>query len=67
MDETDHGRLKARLRRGSGLKRRGSARILAVGYAFVQNLRQGHYRIAPRLSSAAAVTGLLRARGILTG
>jgi transposase, IS6 family len=29
-----------------GLKRRGSARILAAGHAFVQNLRRGHYDIA---------------------
>jgi hypothetical protein len=29
-----------------GLKRRSSARILAAGHAFVQNLRRGHYDIA---------------------
>jgi hypothetical protein len=28
------------------LKRHGSARILAAGHAFVQNLRRGHYDIA---------------------
>jgi IS6 family transposase len=28
------------------LKRFRSARILAVGHAFVQNLRRGHYEIA---------------------
>ena len=44
--ETDHGRLKARLRPMRGLKRHRSARILAVGHAFVQNLRRGHYDIA---------------------
>ena len=44
--ETDHGRLKARLRPMRGLKRRRSARILAAGHAFVQNLRRGHYEIA---------------------
>jgi IS6 family transposase len=43
--ETDHGRLKARLRPTRGLKRHRSARILAAGYAFVQNLRRGHYDI----------------------
>ncbi len=44
--ETDHGRLKARLRPMRGLKRHQSARILAAGHAFVQNLRRGHYEIA---------------------
>jgi transposase-like protein len=44
--EADHGRLKARLRRMRGLKRHRSARILAAGHAFVQNLRRGHYDIA---------------------
>ena len=44
--EADHGRLKARLRPMCGLKRHRSARILAAGHAFVQNLRRGHYDIA---------------------
>ena len=44
--ETDHGRLKARLRPMRGLKRHGSARIITAGHAFVQNLRRGHYEIA---------------------
>jgi IS6 family transposase len=44
--EADHGRLKARLRPMRGVKRHRSARILAVGHAFVQNLRRGHYDIA---------------------
>ena len=43
--EADHGRLKARLRPMRGLKRHRSARILAAGHAFVQNLRRGHYDI----------------------
>jgi hypothetical protein len=29
-----------------GLKRHRSARILATGHAFVQNLRRGHYELA---------------------
>jgi transposase, IS6 family len=45
--ETDHGRLKARLRPMRGLKRHQSARILAAGHTFVQNLRRGHYELAP--------------------
>jgi IS6 family transposase len=36
----------ARLRPMRGLKRRRSARILAAGHAFVQNLRRGHYELA---------------------
>ena len=34
-----------------GLKRHRSARILAAGHAFVQNLRRGHYEIATEVSS----------------
>ncbi len=44
--EADHGRLKAGLRPVRGLKCHRSARILAAGHAFVQNLRRGHYGIA---------------------
>jgi IS6 family transposase len=44
--EADHGRLKAPLWPMRGLKRHRSARILAAGHAFVQNLRRGHYDIA---------------------
>jgi len=44
--EADHGRLKARLRPMRGLKRHRSARTLAAGHAFMQNLRRGHYDIA---------------------
>jgi len=44
--ETDHGRLKAWLGPMRGLKRHRSARILAAGHAFVQNLRRGQYEIA---------------------
>jgi transposase, IS6 family len=48
--EADHGQLKARLRPMRGLKRHRSARTLAVGHAFVQNLRRGHYDIATEVS-----------------
>jgi transposase-like protein len=44
--EADHARLKARLRPMRGLKRIRSARTLALGHAFVQNLRRGHYELA---------------------
>jgi transposase, IS6 family len=43
--EADHGRLKARLRPMRGLKRLASARTIAAGHAFVQNLRRGHYEL----------------------
>jgi transposase, IS6 family len=43
--EADHGRLKARLRPMRGLKRLGSARVISVGHAFIQNLRRGHYEL----------------------
>jgi IS6 family transposase len=44
--EADHGRLKARLRPMRGVKRHGSARILAAGHALMQNIRRGHYELA---------------------
>jgi transposase-like protein len=44
--ESDHGRLKARLRPMRGLKQDRSARMIIVGHAFVQNLRRGHYELA---------------------
>ena len=43
--EADHGRLKARLRPMRGLKRIQSARAIAAGHAFVQNLCRGHYEL----------------------
>jgi transposase-like protein len=48
--EADHGRLKARLRPMRGLKRQRSARILAAGHVFVQNVRRGHYDIATEVT-----------------
>jgi transposase, IS6 family len=44
--EADHGRLKARLRPIRGMKRLASARIVATGHAFMQDLRRGHYEVA---------------------
>ena len=44
--ETDHGRLKARLRPMRGLKQDRSARVVIAGHAFVQNVRRGHYELA---------------------
>ena len=47
--EVDHGRLKARLRWMRGLKRLASARTIAAGHAFVQNLHRGHYALSADL------------------
>ena len=63
--ESDHARLKARLRPMRGLKQFRSAARIAAGHAFVQNLRHGHYELAtevpPQLRLATAFTELARA------
>jgi transposase-like protein len=60
--ESDHGRLKARLRPMRGLKTDETAEVIVAGHAFVQNLRRGHYELgveAPRgLRVAAAFAEL---------
>ena len=43
--ESDHGRLKARLRPMRGLKTDRTASVVIRGHAFVQNLRRGHYEL----------------------
>jgi IS6 family transposase len=47
--ESDHGRLKSRLRPMRGLKQLRSARVISSGHAFVQNLRRGHYELSVEL------------------
>jgi transposase-like protein len=47
--ESDHGRLKSRLRPMHGLKQLRSARVISTGHAFVQNLRRGHYELSVEL------------------
>jgi transposase, IS6 family len=63
--ESDHGRLKARLRPMRGLKQLRSAHVISTGHAFVQNLRRGHYELGvdvdPRHRLPAAFTELARA------
>jgi hypothetical protein len=63
--ESDHARLKARLRPMRGLKSPCSAARIAAGHAFMQNVRRGHYELAteipPRLRVATAFTELARA------
>jgi IS6 family transposase len=44
--ESDHARLKARLRPMRGLKIIRSLQTIAAGHAFVQNLRRGHYALS---------------------
>jgi transposase, IS6 family len=41
--------LKSRLQPMRGLKRVNSARVIAAGHAFVQNLRRGHYELTADL------------------
>ena len=43
--ECDRGRLKARLRPMRGLRLDRTASTVIRGYAFVQNLRRGHYEL----------------------
>ena len=64
--ETDHGRLKARLRPMRGLKRERTARVIITVHALVQNLRRGHYELGlhartPHLRLAAAFDELASA------
>ncbi|EIV92770.1 IS6 family transposase [Frankia sp. QA3] len=63
--ETDHGRLKARLRPMRGLQRLRSVQTVSAGHALVQNIRRGHDKCAvdthPQLRLAAAFTELAHA------
>ena len=43
--ESDHGRLKSRLRAMRGLKSLRCARVITAGHAFIQNIRRGHYEL----------------------
>ena len=53
--ETDHGRLKARLRPMRGLKRDRTARVIVAGHAFVQNLRRGFYDLRTDVAPGACL------------
>ena len=63
--ESDHGRLKHRLRPMRGLKTDQGARTAITGYAFVQNVRRGFYELAVEEPAgsrvAVAFTELARA------
>jgi transposase-like protein len=60
--ESDHGRLKSRLRPMRGLQRLRSARVISAGHAFVQNIRRSHYQLSmepdPQQRLPAAFTEL---------
>jgi transposase, IS6 family len=51
--ETDHGRLKARLRPMRVLKQDRTAGVIVAGHAFIQNLRRGFYDLGTDVPSAA--------------
>jgi transposase, IS6 family len=51
--ETDHGRLKARLRPMRGLKRDRTARVIVAAHTIVQNLRRGFYDLGTDVPSAS--------------
>jgi transposase-like protein len=53
--ETDHGRLKARLRPMRGLKRDRTTSVIVAGHAFVQNLRRGHYELGTDVPATSRV------------
>ena len=63
--ETDHGRLKARLRPMRGLKTDRTASVIVAGHAFVQNVRRGFYDLGTdvppdsRLAAAFAELALV--------
>ncbi|WP_261567758.1 IS6 family transposase [Frankia gtarii] len=63
--ESDHSRLKARLRPMRGLKRLRSAQTISAGNALVQNIRRSHdelgMEVDSRLRVPAAFTELARA------
>jgi transposase-like protein len=44
--EADHGVLKSRLRPMRGRKQHRTTRVIIMGYAFVRNIRRGHYQLA---------------------
>jgi transposase-like protein len=63
--EADHSRLKHRLRPMRGLRTDSTAQVIISGYAFVQNLRRGHYELgvglSPTMRVAAAFSELVHA------
>ncbi len=54
--EADHAQLKHRLRPMRGLRTDRTAQVIIAGYAFVQNLRRGHYELGVDAPSALRVS-----------
>ena len=53
--EADHSQLKHRLRPMRGIRTDRTAQVIIAGYAFMQNLRRGHYELAAEASAAERV------------
>jgi len=64
--ETDHGRLKARLRPMRGLKRDRTARVIVAGHAFVQNLRRGFYDLGTDVRPAFRLADVFSELALVT-
>ncbi|MGH3856147.1 MAG: DDE-type integrase/transposase/recombinase [Pseudonocardiaceae bacterium] len=47
--ESDHGRLKSRLRPMRGLKQLRSAHVISTGHASAQKLHRSHYELSMEL------------------
>jgi transposase, IS6 family len=54
--ESDHSRLKSRLRPMRGLKRLRCARVISAGHAFIQNIRRSHYELGVEEPTTLRVT-----------
>jgi transposase-like protein len=46
--ESDHSRVKSRLRPMRGLKQLRCAQVITAGYSFIQNIRRGHYELGTK-------------------
>src|SRR6266498_3298548 len=64
--ETDHGRLKARLRPMRGLKRDRTTRVIVAAHAFVQNLRRGFYDLGTDMRPAFRLTDAFSELALVT-
>ena len=54
--ESDHAQLERRLRAMRGLRTDRTAQVIITGYAFVQNIRRGHYELGVDAPSAMRVS-----------
>jgi len=63
--ETDHGRLKARLRPMRGLKQDRTARVIIAARAFIQNLRRGFYDLGTDVPSVSRLADVFAELALL--